>query len=855
MIRMNMSDIEKSLNKMFSEPLKDEEIRSIIFWTDYDKEFVDDYYKLNLGAVKIIELTENNQFFVKHLLEEEDLKSSYLIYTHLDLGSSRNWLYDTYKYSKTFYADRLSIMMKELEIGHNLRSTVEKYATFFNNKERYRRFKALNIHTYTAEKIELGMMNVLCKTHSIDFEPVLRTVLIDTLDENTNHYLSEMDKYFSLETFWNYIKHVYDYDRKKKTLKTLFIHLTMTAVIQSINEEHLSNYNQFIAERNQTNAHVFIDHWMHHKTDFSTYNDYIVNIENEIKLSDVINNLPVDVFQEADVFPYFDRAIIIYIANHLMDQQEDFAEYINLIHLRRTKHFYSEYRPIYEALYNTVKMHEFKKKYTHGIPKGEAFSIYRSYIKDYYVMDSYYREFYVAFDENNEHEIMYKLKRLVEHLYTGWFMGELSTHWSHAMKSEMTDDWSLPGVGKQQQFYSSHVAPHIRQDERAFVIISDALRFEAGKELQEQIQSKIIGDCDLQTMLGVVPSVTKLGMAALLPHRELTIENTGQVLVNGESTSGIENRRKILAEANEQSLALHYEDLLSMNITKQREVFKGKKLIYIYHDTIDAIGDNATTEVQTFNAVKQAIEQLSELVRSLTNNLSATNIYVTADHGFLYERDKLAVSDLMTKESLDAIEMKRRYILSHEKKDVQGQLAIDLSNVIDNNDPLYAYVPNATIRYRIQGAGANFVHGGASLQEVVIPLLTIKNKRKGQSGANIIEKVDVILTSTMRRITNSIFSLEFFQTERVADNRTSRSVAVYIQDESEQVLSNEESIIADLITENPKERIFKIQFALKNIAYDRSKPYYLIVKDTETDHIIERVPFTINLGIISDFDF
>lgn len=850
-----MQDIEKTLKETFKEPLKDEEIRSIVFWTDYDREFEEDYQRLDLGDVKIIALTENNQFFVKHLLEEEDVLSSYLIYTHLDITSSRNWLYDIYMYAKTFYADRLSILMKGLGMEHGMRETVEKYATFFSRQERSRRFKALQIHTYTRETIELGMMNVLCKTHSIDFEPVLRNVLMDTLVDAENTYLSDMAKYFQVETFWNYVKRHYGYEREEKTLKTLFIHLTMTAVIQSINEEHLTNYSSFIARENQTNAVVFIDHWMNHKVEFSIYNDYATQIENEIKLADVINNLPIDQFQEADVFPYVDRAIIMYIANHLMEQHEDFGEYIDLIQLRRTKHFYSSYRPIYEALYYTVRMYAFKKKYAGGIPKEAASAMYAAYTEDYYVMDLYYRKFYLAFDEDKHHELLLKLKPLVERLYTEWFMSELSAHWSHAVHKEMSDDWSLPSVISQQRFYASHIASHVREDERVFVIISDALRYEAGKELQERIQSKIIGNCELDTMLGVVPSVTKLGMAALLPNRELAIDQTGQVLVNGQSSAGIDNRRKILAAVNEHSLAIHYEALVEMNITKQRALFKGKKLIYIYHDTIDAIGDNAASEIQTFDAVEQAMEQLSDLVKSLTNNISATNIYVTADHGFLYERDKLAVSDLMDKEAIDALETKRRYILSHEEKAVSGQLAINLSNIIAGDNPLYAYMPNATIRYRIQGAGANFVHGGASLQEVVVPLLTIKNKRKGQVGANITEKVDLILTSTMRNITNSIFSLDFFQTERVADKQVARRVLVHIADEDGTVYSNEESIIGDLTQSNPKERMFRISLALKNVAYDRKQTYYLVVRDAETDVVTEKVPFTINLGFVSDIDF
>src|SRR5699024_2034962 len=300
----------------------------------------------------------------------------------------------------------------------------------------------------------LGMMNVLCKTTAIDFEPVLRTVLMDTLDNETNHYLSEMNKYFKLETFWGYVKHYYDYYRETPSLKTLFMHVVMTAAIQSIDEKHLSNFNAFIADQNQTNAYVFIDHWMNHKIDFQSYNDYVRAIEKELKIHEVMNEIPIEEFQGADVFPYIDRAIIKYIANNLINHQEHFEEYLELISLRRTKHFYSTYQSIYEALHYTVKMHQFKNNYVHGLPTGNAASMYEAYTKDYYVMDSYYRKFYVAFDEDSQQEIMHKLKNLVEYLYTDWFMGELNTHWSRAVRTDLIDNWRLPKVDRQQRFYS-----------------------------------------------------------------------------------------------------------------------------------------------------------------------------------------------------------------------------------------------------------------------------------------------------------------------------------------------------------------------------------------------------------------
>ncbi|TXL64461.1 BREX-1 system phosphatase PglZ type A [Cerasibacillus terrae] len=852
---MQSNQIMSSLQEAFNEPLKDGEERKLVFWTDIDKEFVDDFNNVQIENVKTIHLHKHNQFYAKHLLEEEDPTSSYLIYTNMDLQSRENWLYDTVLYSKVFYADRLSLIMSDLQIDYSFRAMVQQYAQFFKSKDRTKRLKSFAIQTYTKELIELAIMNVICKTQSLDFETVLRKVLMDTLDDENNRYLYDIERYFDIDTFWNYVEKEYNYTREKKTLRTLCMHLSLTALSRSVDEKYLSNFSQFIAEYNRTNAFVFIDHWMNHKEDYKKFNDYMEEIEEEIRLADTLNQLPIEVFQEGDIFPYIDRAVIIYIANSLLNQQEDYESHLGLINRRRTKHFYDKYRYLYEALFFAVKMQAFKKEYAYGIPESQAVSLYQAYVKEYYLMDTYYRKFYLAYDAEGPSDILSKLKPLIENLYTNWFHGELSTNWSQAVKNEMTNDWSLSGVRNQQHFYTTFIAPHVHKNERVFVIISDAMRYEVGKELQERLNTEIMGDCEMESMISVVPSVTKLGMAALLPHNQLEINERGQVLVNGQNSSGLENRNNILKSYSEDSIAIHFEDVFAMNKTGRREKFKGKKLIYIYHDAIDAIGDNAATESGTFQAVEQALDELSNLVRIIRNDLSGTYLYITADHGFLFQKDDLRTSDLLQKESIDALEIKRRYMLSREQKELPGQFTTDLSSIIENEPNLYAYVPNATIRYRIQGAGSKFVHGGASLQEVSVPLLKIKNKRAGQRGAESSQKVDIHLTSTTRQITNSIFALDFFQTEKIADKITPRKVVVYITDEKDQALSNKEIIIGDLTSSDPKERVFNIQFALKRLDYDRNMTYYLVIKDTETDVIIDKIPFTINLGIISDFDF
>jgi len=852
---MNMDEVTKALQEAFLQPLAEGEHRKIIFWFDKDQEFAEYIHEISIENVKVHTLTEDNNFYTKVLLEEEDPNSNYLIYSNLDMSMEDNWLLDTILYSKTFYADRISLIMNELNIDTSLRSSVKKYKKFFGNKDRIKKFKGFEVKANSEGTIELMMMSALCNIKTPDFEDVLKVVLMDSLDDSENKHLDSIAKYAGLEVFWNAVTERYGYDQSQKSLKTLFIHLTVTALSHAVSEEHLSLVKGYIATRNKSNALVFIDHWMHHKTDYHQYDQYAGIAEKEIKLTDIVNQLPVEGFKEADTFPYFDRAIIIYIANSLEDRLEDYDAYTKLINLRRAKHYYERYQSIYEALYYTVKMFEFKKKYSMGIPKTQAVDMYRAYVNDYQQMDMYYRKFYFAFDNDSNSEILKKLKVMVENLYTNWYMSELSSHWSAAIHDEMKSSWVLPGIQSQKDFYRIFVAPKISNGDRVFVIISDALRYEIAAELADKLNSETTGACEIQPMLGVLPSVTKMGMASLLPHKNLEIDLSGNVLVNGKSSSGIDNRIGILQTAVTDSTAIHFQELKNMNKAGRRETFKGKKLVYIYHDSIDATGDKASTEVYTFTAAEKAIDELYDIVKIIKDDLSGTNIFITADHGFVYQRNALEESDKIDKEGIQAIEVKRRYLFSQEKGERGGLLDINMDSLITNEHQITTYVPKATIRFKIKGAGANFVHGGASLQEIVVPLIQFKNIRSGQKNSREIEKVDVKLTNTTRKITNSLFNLTFFQTEKVEDKRVPRTVKIYMVDDSDNVISNEEMLICDRTSDKPDERTFKLRFALKSIQYDKNSNYYLISKDIETNIVIEQTPFTINLGIVSDFDF
>ena len=110
-------------------------------------------------------------------------------------------------------------------------------------------------------------------------------------------------------------------------------------------------------------------------------------------------------------------------------------------------------------------------------------------------------------------------------------------------------------------------------------------------------------------MQGLVPSYTKLGMAALLPNKELSrVKDSDDIFVDGLSSSSIKDRELLLQNENPDSIAVKYDDLYDMTKLEWKKLFSGKKVVYIYHDTVDNAGEHDENNV--FEACEKAIKQL-----------------------------------------------------------------------------------------------------------------------------------------------------------------------------------------------------------------------------------------------------
>ena len=142
-----------------------------------------------------------------------------------------------------------------------------------------------------------------------------------------------------------------------------------------------------------------------------------------------------------------------------------------------------------------------------------------------YCFDQLYRRFCEAADfaESRDWDVLKSLRKKVEQVYGNGFLAELALEWNKHLEGGLLGLWRIEGVQNQQAFYERESRPVWRKgpDRRVFVIVSDAFRYEAAQELTEQLNGKYRFDAELSAQLGVLPSYTGLGMAALLPHKAL----------------------------------------------------------------------------------------------------------------------------------------------------------------------------------------------------------------------------------------------------------------------------------------------------------------------------------------------
>ncbi len=878
---MDTDKVIQDLNRRFAAPLPEFYQRRIIFWYDEDKEFEDKLDEVVLENAKVVALTGNNAFSVKKLLSVDDLTTNYLVYSPLAHNRlDDNWLLDIELYSEEFRADLISIWMDEMGLASTpaMRKQVKNYRAYFNAKDRRLKISTQNKVPATPAQLHMAVMATICGLNDAQPNQILRSVFHAGLDLNSNTVYQDFVKYHADGAFWAMVRQGCGFSEEEPDLGRLAIHLLLTAATRTMRQEYLAGLDGFISMPHQAYCYDFISGWLH-SNDIGQLCDVAKYVEDEACLHQRFEKLTVDDLVGTECFPCINEVILTKLMTEISDHIIDVDTITGAVEKRRTCAWYEPFENFYDGILQVANMQSFFKEHSAGFHTAEAKGIWKEYTESYYQMDTYYRLFHLSFQKSLEtsslllDDLFKHVVDKVEGLYTHWFLGELGNNWSDVCADELATYGKVLEVPQQEEFYCSRIKT---SDTKVFVIISDAMRYEVAATMADQLRRETRSKVFLSSMQSIFPSITKFGMAALLPHKELTVELRNDiltVLADGQSTaSGY--RDKVLKSEDPASVALKYNDMIAMKRAERSALVKGMDVVYIYHDTIDEASHTSDTAV--FAACDKAISELKNLVRIIVNEFGGTNILITADHGFLYtysplaedgkvgkndfyDVDRESINDLKKESAKRCVEYGRRYAIV--QKGVQPNYLLPVK-FLDGKSDFGGFAPRESIRIKMNGGGMNFVHGGISLQEMVVPVIeyhylrndSMEYKRNKQKYDT--KPVTVNLLSANRKISNMIFSLNFYQKDAVGANREAVTYQVYFTDENGRQISDVQKIIADKTSDNDAERTFRCQFNLKSLKYSNTATYYLVIADEQGLQMPEREPFQIDIAFaVDEFDF
>jgi uncharacterized protein (TIGR02687 family) len=837
MPEMNLKQIIDRLNTEFTG-----DTRKLVFWYDDKADFAEDIDSVQLENAEILRLEPDNQFATKYFLERKDKTTNYLIYAPFPKPDVRdNHLEDTLLYSRRFFADRASLLSVDLGIEEKYKHVIEKHIKFFANKDRTQRFYDLEIENFNEDNILIGLLSAICRTRTCSFDEVVRVLVTDDSLQD-NRFIAEFEKYDLLPSFWKFSEQQFGYNDNKPTLEKLVITMFVTYADKYIQKALPKGWQPFISYK-PGNIIAFLDSLMNNYLYRERYDQLAAHVAAGLDVASALKAYEPEVLVDCDSFTEIDEILLRWLVERLL--AEDAGAKLGshpipeLCEMRRKMHFGEKYRYAYEMMNSAYHLIQA----VHYTCPERFKAILEQYQSTDWRIDTAYRNFYSCYDRLENPGAFEPLRDLIENIYTNEYLGKQLPKWN----AGILERDALSVLPLQRNFFNRCVR---NNKDRTVVIISDAMRYEVGRQLFATMQDDPKCTAKLECMLGTLPSYTRLGMAALLPHSKLELTDDGKELVDGVYCTDIASRQSVLQATLPESCCVQFDEIKNMKKAALREVFTGKQVVYLYHDQIDVRGEHSEDEV--FVASAEAVSEIAELIRKIATNANTLHFIVTADHGFIYKRDKVTESDKIGGVSDKNSIVKRRYIVSKQPVQDVGICNLGLGYLLGNEDEKVVSFPCGTSVFKTPGSGGqNFVHGGSSPQEMLVPVIDIKMEK----GHMETRAVRIILVSLVQKITNLITTLDFIQSDPISDVVKGATFRLYFVSEDNEKISNENLYIADKRDEDAQKRIFRMRFTFKNKKYNRDRHYYLVAYDENNDVEVFRHAVVMDMAFADDFGF
>ncbi|WP_430812841.1 MULTISPECIES: BREX-1 system phosphatase PglZ type A [unclassified Carboxylicivirga] len=795
--------------------------RNIVFYFDIDGTFKDELEEIANSGIKVVEVS-NNYFELKYKLEFEWQKQELFIYHPFpkpnDKDIKKYPLLDLLKANAELRLDDASEFLSEYKLPEYHLTLVKRYIKQLKTKTNQKKLaKILDPAHFNEPNLKLGLISLALDFSTVsDRNSCMAKCLSLVNDDKDFSKAEKMLKQLELEqdvlNWFNILLDTSDKEFNKETIIGFARKLKYNVLTSYIDKPvKADNYAKLkitrVSEINKLQA--FFQDWENHPTLKGAIDIVFSNIAHDINTENLMLWYGSD--QE---FGYYSEEMLTALIKDLYkgivsnpEQTKD-----DCIKWLRSKSLADELSEQIRFIYHTGGVYSILNNYR-SFKLNTADEFVEKYTKELHGVDYNFRKAVIAFDKVQDrlYEFEDDATSVFEALNQKYdrFLIELNVEWQQTLNDNKFN-YNTIQVNKQYDFYKNNLKDF---DFKMVVIISDALRYELGHELFNDLLADSKNNLTIEPCLASIPSYTNIGMANLLPNKGINIEKGESDLVFkiGDKTTVSTNREAILQATEQESSTIDYSEVRKMTKQKKRAFFKENKITYIYHDWIDAIGDKKRTEHQTFEATEKAVEDLKWLIRNITGEVGIAHVLVTSDHGFLYNYNE------MKETSREALPKIKGYGRDHVRfvvaDDFEGEVdgyQFNLKETTNIDTDLKVAVPRAINRYRKQGnVGVQFVHGGASLQELITPVIKFYKHKKETLQTVSFQRID-----STDKISSGSMKVIVIQDQPVSNEFKSAELVFGLYSDTGELLSNEAELHLNSVSSNPKERLFEVILSL-----------------------------------------
>ena len=877
--KMAQCDAIGQLKDCFSKQLGDFEKRRIIIWHDIDGSFEAEFDSLEPKELKgertlhLAKAEEGSMFALKRALYRDSAGDDFLIYTREQKNLSAkalegNWIADIELIAEHFQADFASMLMDDLGAADGAVEGIEVFKSFFNAQDRRQRFKKLMPAAQTKQDVALGVIGSVLGAEDLSTECLVRTYVISLSSDDSP--LEKLGKYGADAAWGSFLTKRIGYEADLESLEGLAAHILITALSFQLPDGALDGLEGRISAPHGQFCLNIVHDWMDNEGTSDELFELCRRIENLCNLEQRFSQFTALALCEADIFPCINERIVVDLFTSMANGADRSDEASKVLQRRSDMRWHTRVTPYFDALEQAILIQQFHRQNVQGFHYAKPTDVWAKYTDPaggWWRMDSAYRNFCKAADaaQKSTYDLpiamddsMEALASWMERVYVNWFLSETNRCWIGAAESSWERFGHIEGIRRQRNFFDEYVISGAAGAKKTLVIISDALRYEVAAELAQRLEQDTRGSAKLDSMHSVFPSITEFGMAALLPHSSLSFSmDNGCVYANVDMpTVSRAQREAILRTRKPSARCIQSKDLFAAKRAVRKEMVGDADVVYVYHNKIDSVGEDYSTEHDVFEACDTAIDDIVALVKMATGDLAFSRILITADHGFLYTREPLDESGKVSGKDIagSTLSLGRRYAISG---DWPGDALFIKMNMDDIDGGSYVGIaPRECIRIKKPGPGENYVHGGLSLQECCVPVIQFRNMRTGAKGYEESRPATLQMLSTSRRVTSLMFKVDLFQKDRVEGKVLPAEYEVCMVDPSGNEVSDVRKAHADMSNPDETARVCRIQLGLKaGRQYDPKKTYYLLCREKATGQIAWKEEYQIDIPFVPMDDF